>query len=315
MELYLVLVSVFVVGLCFFLHTLFCGTATEIVSRVREFSIISYTNDSFHSFQPIRYRITDANVKDTIDRLRESTRKLEQVATSGQWKRFQAMCDRFIQDLIKMKPRIANTGNNLSSAWIGTFSEHYLAKSAGESIEEYKTWFLNVLEAYSITGEWDRLGWNVKPDAKNYTDPKALFSLQFDNHLPRTHVYRNHDYVESLLDKAFQVLTTEDKILWINGAAEQSHGFPQRLNSYIYSFACTYDGDRLTAETYEKLANNPDRISDTTMQMLERVYIIDAPPDGGKVLKFIFFNKVFSDSNIDGEIKEQARLYRSHFAP
>ena len=316
MELYLVLVAVFVMGLWFFLHTLFWGTATGIVSRVREFAFISYTNDSFHSFQPIRYQITDDNVKDTIDRLKESTRKLEQVATSGQWKRFQAMCDKFIQDLIKMRSRIAYTRNTLSSAWIGTFSEHYLAKSAGESVEEYKTWFLNVLDAYSITGELDRLRWNVKPDAMNYTDPKALFSLQFQDNIPHSaYVYRNHDNAVSLLDKAFQVLTNEDKILWVNGFAEQLSESPTMLNNSIYSFVCNYQGMELIPEIYVKLAKKPGRLGDTTLEMLERVYNIDTPPDGGKSLKFRFFDRVFKDSNTDAEVKEKARLYRSHFKP
>ncbi len=311
--LFWILLTISALGLAILFHTLFWGPATKIVNRVREFAYISYVNDSLHSYQPLRYGVTDDNVKDAINRLRESAKALEQVAIAGQWKRFDAMYDRYLHDLTRIRPRIAITTESLLAAWLGTFSEHYIAKSAGESVQEYKNWFLNVLEAFTLTGELEKLDWKIKPDADNYTDPKAIFWHPFDNLRSRAYVYRNYDYVAPLLDKAFNVLTEEDKILWINGAAQQPHQLPMLLKNSIYSFVCSYEGDELIPETYIKLAQNPGRLSDTTLLMLDRIYKISPPPDRGKSLKLSFFDKVYNDANVGGEVKEKARFYRNHF--
>jgi hypothetical protein len=308
------LLLVFMLGLTILLHTLFWGAATEIVIRVRRFALISYANDSLQNYQQIRYGRRDETVSEDIVRLKDSANMLEQVATYGQWKRFNATYDNYLYELRKTKPRIANPSHRLQSAWCGMFADYYLSKSKGESIEELETWFFNVLEAYSIIGEIEKLHWKVKPDADNYNNPKVFFSLQINDSTREAYVYRSHSNAQSLLGNAFDALSTEDKVRWINGASGHSHRFPSILKNRFYAFACNYEGGNLTVESYQKIAANPGKIDDTTLLILEQIRHLDISGDEGKKLKFHFFDKVLGSYNEEGDVKETAKLYRHYYA-
>ena len=306
-----ILFMVYILGLGIILHTIFRGAATEIVTRVRRFALISYANDSLQNYQPIRYGRRDESVLESINRLKDSANMLEQVATYGEWKRFNATYDNYLYELKTTKPRIASSVHRLQS---GTFADYYLSKSKGENVEESKSWFLNVLEAYSINGEIEKIHWEIKPTAQNYNNPKAVFSLNFDDPIGGETVYRNRSNVQSLLIDAFDAVSTDDKVLWINGASEQKHGFPAILRDRIYSFACNYEGNDLTTNSYQKIAANPGRIRDTTKVILERIRHLDVSGDEGKQLKFRFFDKVLNEYKIEDETRETARLFRNQYA-
>ena len=311
LTIYWVLVSVFVLGITFLLHTLFRSTATEVVNRVREFAFISYIKDSFQSYQPIRYQISDTNKLDAIDRLKESARVLEQVATSGQWKRFDAMYENYLYDMKKVKPRITDTQQRLTTAWLGTFAELHLSKSAGKSVQEHKVWFWSVLEAYQLTGVLDSLRWAIVPSMDNYTKANAFFTLNLEN-VPQDRVYRDNEYIHPRLDQAFQVQDEGNKILWINAAAEQKHGFPAIMRETIYKFVCNFEGSELIPDVYKKLVVLPGNIENTTMEMLVRVYNILKTDSNWRSRGDNFYDKVQGHSRVPAEIQEKARYYREN---
>ncbi len=312
LELYWILLSVLILGLVIFLHTLFWGTATKVVRRVCEFSLISYTKESLQSYQPVRYQVSDPARIDIIDRLKESARVIEQVATAGQWKRFDEMYTRYLNDMKILKPRITNTEQRLSTAWYGAFTEHHISKSAGrnELVLEHKIWFNGILEAYDLTGDLRKLNWKTKPNIQNYTDPEAFFTLNLDS-ISLHRVYRSNDNIGPRLIEAFQVQIDEDKVLWINLAAEQDRGFPDILKDSIYEFVCHHIDLEFLPDVFVKLTMKSETINleSTTEEMIVHVKNTTSDVGDWKTYQIRFFDKVQGHSRIPEGIRQKARRY------
>ncbi|MFW9769239.1 MAG: hypothetical protein ACFFF9_15765 [Candidatus Thorarchaeota archaeon] len=320
LEIVWILLIVVSVGLSILFHTLFWGTSTEIVRRTRKYAFVSYAKDSLQSYQPARYGMINDTLIDVLDRIIETAKVVEQAATFGQWKRFMSIYENLLQVLENDRSRFVGGFSKLENAWIGAFADYYILKSHGENSDGPKNWFINVYEAYTITGAFERAHFPVKlnPDtvSDTFSIPDALFLLNIDNEVdshPR--VYKTYPSAVHRLSQAFFALNEKDKISWINAMAEKSKPFPRILRDQVYSFACDYEGQELVESVYVKLMRTPGDIRGTTFLMLERAYKVSTPEDGGKGLKFDFFRKITNTQDLDAELLEKARDYMSHFSP
>jgi len=321
-EIVWILLIVIAVGLSILFHTLFWGTSTEIVSRTRKYAFVSYAKDSLQSYQPARYSsMKDVTLIDVLNRIIETVKAVEQAATFGQWKRFVSIYENLLQVLGNNRDRFAGGFSKLESAWIGAFADYYGLKSSGEDPENPKKWFINVYEAYTITGAFERAHFPVKlyPDTVSdaFSNPAALFSLNIDNEVDSPpKVYKTHSSAVHLLSQAFFWLNEKDTISWINAMAEKRKPFPRRLRDQVYSFAGDYEGDELVERVYVELMRTPpSNIRGTTFLMLERASKVSTPEDGIKDLKFNFFKKIANTQELAEETRKKARNYMRRFSP
>jgi len=309
LSLYWFIVGVFTIGLSILFHTLFWGTSKQIIGRVGRYSFVSYASDSFQNYQHRRYwHVRDEDALQIIESTKDSSIKLQQLAESHQWKRFDKVYDWYIHELKKTSPRFINARHRCHSAWMGAFSEYCIAKSQAQDTDRYKSWLLGVVESYSLTGVLENINLNPLPNNENFSDSDSFFANLIDTE-EANFVYRNYDSALTLLKEAFETISVEEKVNWINTLSTGNRQVPRNLSLGFYNFACEYEGDGLGPESYWRMIKRTSRIELTSPNFVQKIAELPISTREELMSKLDFFKKLLASSGVDSETNKVAKKH------
>ncbi len=295
---WLILALAVLIGPLIIVDTALRGTAREITQRLERIAFVDYAKDALQNWHPTESPIGEETRMNIIERLKDAASDLERIASAGQWSRFSNTYDWFLYEMREAMSRVSPTSHVLLAAWQGAFAECTIKKANGENCERLKRWFENLMAVFEMTGQFDELNLTLIPTPDNFFKPEAVFSQPVGDN--RT--YKNRSNIAGLLRTAFDSLDEEEKVRWINAAAKQYYPASSALGEKFYSFACEYDGNSLSNEAYEKLAENPNPLNRTTREFILAVRDAKISDE----VKRNFYDRVKSRGGLADDIKNLA---------